>query len=105
MKIAPSRRRNAKPMKKLQKIKLFGVPRERLGGILEALGGVLESSWRLLGASWRRLGGHVDPRWGQDCAGTEKVPKTLKKSLILISYFSEWIPHSRAGPAVVAGLV
>ena len=57
MKIAPSRSRNAKPLKKLRKIKLFGLPRERLGGILEALGGILEDLGGVLGALGGVLGG------------------------------------------------
>ena len=49
MKIAPRRPKNAKPLKKQRKIKLFGVPRERLGGILAALGGILEDLGGVLG--------------------------------------------------------
>ena len=67
MKIAPRRPRNAKPLKTLRKIKLFSVPRERLGGVLEALegvlkalggflgglGAILDASWRFWEVSWR----------------------------------------------------
>ena len=46
----PRRPRNAKPLKKRRKINLFGVLRERLGGILEALGGIFEDLGGVLGA-------------------------------------------------------
>ena len=43
MKIAPRRPRIVKPLTKIRKIKLLGVPRGCIGGILEALGGVLRA--------------------------------------------------------------
>ena len=55
----PRRPRNAKPLKKPRKIELFGVPRERLGGILKALGGVLGALGGVLGA----LGGVLKASW------------------------------------------
>ena len=62
---------DANTLEKQRKLTLFGLPRGRLGGVLDALGGVLEASgrrlgrfwrrswasWRRLGPSWRRLGG------------------------------------------------